>query len=568
MNWIKKNYLEIIFYVFFCITVAIVSYFHEPRFDEFEAWGISKESIKNILFFIPHFECHMPLWFLILKCFSSTNINPEIGLKIPNLLFMMGAIYLLIFKSPFPRIVKLTLPFTFYIFCMYSIINRPYSIFCFALFLIASIYRERNNKPFQFISAITLLCLSSMHGLVIGAGIMLVWLIEYINENKNELRKFIFNKQIFAMIIMIFVGGILSSLIYPDATSDKCFTAVFSDTPYTTSKNYLLSFMYAFAGSFAEITIFNLYSFTINIIYLGETQDILNIFNISLDPISINYIKYMFICLFGLMINIFLIHKFKSYNVLLLYIIPYSLLAILNTIHTTPHHIGLGLILIIFVYWCALNKTEVDFSINERFVTKTFVAIFLVVQVFWSFINAYNEIIYNSFPAKQIAEYIKTKNLEEYKIMGNWTKYPVYKNKINNKYKMKLLMEREPNLYETTTAEYINMQFLPVAINQYFDKNIFYNLNPDCPQRSYVLFKLLSEEETIAFKKQIQEQGVPDIIIGDVDLGTIFSDEELKNTDYVLTQQIEGHSLRATKQYKYLTNIYMQKDLYEKLNLN
>lgn len=130
MDIIKKNNTaEIICFLLYCIGVIFITIFHEPWYDEFQAWEISKASLHDILFFIPHYEGHPPLWHLILKIFSSLNFNPEIGIRIPNLLFMFGAVWLLVFKSPFPKAVKLTLPFTYFLFYQYGVLSRPYSIF-------------------------------------------------------------------------------------------------------------------------------------------------------------------------------------------------------------------------------------------------------------------------------------------------------------------------------------------------------------------------------------------------------------------------------------------------------
>ena len=163
---------------------AIISFCHEPWRDEFNGWAISKDTIYNILFVIPHFDGHPPLWYMILKCFSSLNFNPEIGIKIPNLILMFLSAFLLIFKSPFPKPFKLLLPFTYFIFYQYSIINRPYCIFTLAIFLSAYLYKERNIHPYKYIFALILLGLSSAYGVALSFGIILVWIIEKIKEKK------------------------------------------------------------------------------------------------------------------------------------------------------------------------------------------------------------------------------------------------------------------------------------------------------------------------------------------------------------------------------------------------
>ena len=138
MNIAKQNKTaEIICFCLFIICTIFVSFYHEPWYDELQAWAISKDTLYNILFVIPHYEGHPPLWHLILKIFSLLKINLEIGMRIPNFIFIYSAIWLLIFKSPFPKILKLILPFTYFLFYQYAVISRPYSIYCFAIFLAA-----------------------------------------------------------------------------------------------------------------------------------------------------------------------------------------------------------------------------------------------------------------------------------------------------------------------------------------------------------------------------------------------------------------------------------------------
>ena len=103
---IQSHRLETISYVLYILTTIFVAFFHEPWFDEFQAWGISKASLYSIFFQIPHFEGHPPLWHLVLKCFTSFNIHPELAIKIPNLLFMYIAVWLVVFKSPFSRLTS------------------------------------------------------------------------------------------------------------------------------------------------------------------------------------------------------------------------------------------------------------------------------------------------------------------------------------------------------------------------------------------------------------------------------------------------------------------------------
>lgn len=49
----------------YCVLHLFMTLFHEPWYDEAEAWQIARcASIKDILFTIPHYEGHPPLWHL------------------------------------------------------------------------------------------------------------------------------------------------------------------------------------------------------------------------------------------------------------------------------------------------------------------------------------------------------------------------------------------------------------------------------------------------------------------------------------------------------------------------
>ena len=155
---------------------------------------------------------------------------------------MYAAIWLLIFKSPFPKILRLSLPFTYFLFYQYSVISRPYSILCFALFLAAVFYKERNSHPFKYISALMLLCLSCAYGLVFAAGIIFVWLIEIIKYEKSGFIKNIFkDSRFYAMAAAGILGLIIVFLIFPAP-----------DVTYVKIPNSSIKFLYITFGMFLD----------------------------------------------------------------------------------------------------------------------------------------------------------------------------------------------------------------------------------------------------------------------------------------------------------------------------
>ena len=58
---------ELIACIVYAVGHLLMGLVHEPWYDEAVAWQIARSaSVKDILFEIPHYEGHPPLWHLIL----------------------------------------------------------------------------------------------------------------------------------------------------------------------------------------------------------------------------------------------------------------------------------------------------------------------------------------------------------------------------------------------------------------------------------------------------------------------------------------------------------------------
>lgn len=111
----------------YCGLHLATTVFHEPWYDEAEAWQIARcASVKDILFTIPHYEGHPPLWHLILAIPAKLNLPYELSLSLISLLFSALAVALFLKYAPFPKWVKVFVPFTYFAFYQYSVIARPY----------------------------------------------------------------------------------------------------------------------------------------------------------------------------------------------------------------------------------------------------------------------------------------------------------------------------------------------------------------------------------------------------------------------------------------------------------
>lgn len=171
--------------VLFAALLTLVSVFHEPWFDEAQSWQIAKcASLREILLEIPHYEGHPPLWHLILLIPAKLGVPFEPGLKLIGLLISTAAAAVLLFCSPFPRPVRLLLPFSYFIFYQYGVIVRPYGLMLLSFYLLAIAFRTRNKKPWRFLLALLFLCLCSAYGLVFAGGVSIVWLAEIFAQHR------------------------------------------------------------------------------------------------------------------------------------------------------------------------------------------------------------------------------------------------------------------------------------------------------------------------------------------------------------------------------------------------
>ena len=490
----SSNVREKIVFLLFCISTVLLSFFHEPWFDEIQAWEISRESIYNILFFIPHYEGHPPLWHLILKIFSSLNLYPDLGIQIPNLFFMSIAVWLLVFKSPFPKIIRLCLPFTYFIFYQYSIISRPYSLFCLAIFLCAFLYKTKDTRPFRFVCVLMLLCLSSAYGMLFSAGITLCWLFEIWNKQKigSFCQTFIKDNRFYAMIILLLFAIGLAIMIIP---VPNVYSLYFWEDLLWWQKILAIFFCVPSDALFT---------------------DFLRVIDGGISPWHIG--AFVITCLIGFLVNIILVYFFKKINKLWIFLIPYLFFLGFAFKYLQLHHFGLLLLFFIFAFWVVLPiQTEIKFSNKYKYIFSFGVVAFILIQFSWSVSAFITEIRFAYDTGKATYAYLKENNLLDRKIMFGWAEFTYWQHKKTKK----VISEVEKNMlfgdkdmYEEKIYLDLNPSTIPITINTYAQKNLFCNYNIDAPERLYKLHLRISEEDAKLLKVRWAELcGKPDVIV-------------------------------------------------------
>ncbi len=214
----RKFSIEILVFLLYIVGVSVISYFHEPWFDEAQAWQIARSaSIKDILFEIPHWEGHPQLWHLLLVPFAKLGAPYLFSLKFVNIVICSAAVSLLIFRSPFPKLLRCALPFTYFIFYQYGVLSRPYSLFMLAIFFMAATYKKRNEKPLPFVLSMALLCASQMYGIIIAGMVSVVWVVKIFASYTNDKKGVLKDRRCYVLLGLLVLAAFIIISVMPNS---------------------------------------------------------------------------------------------------------------------------------------------------------------------------------------------------------------------------------------------------------------------------------------------------------------------------------------------------------------
>jgi hypothetical protein len=155
--------------------VAFAIRHHEPWSDEAQAWQVARSvPVTEIFLTYIRYEGHPGLWHLLLSSLI------HVGGNYTGLHWLCGAIALLsvgllVFFAPFPRYVRLALPFTFFLAYQYAVIARGYVLAPLLLFLIAMAWRR---SPVVVAVLLGLLSNVALHTFAISVGLAVLYVLE------------------------------------------------------------------------------------------------------------------------------------------------------------------------------------------------------------------------------------------------------------------------------------------------------------------------------------------------------------------------------------------------------
>jgi hypothetical protein len=167
----------------FAAVVAFAIPYHEPWADEAQAWQLARSlSLRSLFQTYIRYEATPGLWHFLLWILNQAHVSYA-GMHWICGVIATAAAALLVFNSPFPRYLKLTLPFTFFLLFQYAVVARSYLLVPLMLFVIASWWKK---SALVVSVALGLLANCALHAAAISGGIAVVWLVEQLRAESAK----------------------------------------------------------------------------------------------------------------------------------------------------------------------------------------------------------------------------------------------------------------------------------------------------------------------------------------------------------------------------------------------
>lgn len=355
-------------YVIF-MWVAITH--HEPWADEAQAWLLARDlNPITLMRFLPY-EGTPGLWHLLLM--APAKLLPYATMNIISAAMAGVATYLLLRHSPFPLVVKLLLPFTYFLFFQYGVVARNYALMPPLMFLVALKYPERHTNPYRFMGLLFLMANVSAHGYLIAGALMLLSFLDLVRK-RQELD----SKTRRTNLISLAAFGILMALVAftlrppPDRTAAPMGEA---SGPWAFFKE---------AG-----------------IMLKESMG--------------NSVPLVIV---AMLISLWF---FQRRRVLGLYLLPtFWIIAFSAYVYSAAWHQGILFLVWVFVFWIALQQRE-ESDMREHWIRILALSVLVVVsavQISWSIKSVRSDFKDPYSGSKAAAKYIKAHSLDDKVVWG------------------------------------------------------------------------------------------------------------------------------------------------------
>ncbi len=166
--------LESLSLLVWLVLVGFVSAHHEAWADEAQAWLMARDlPWKELVAHGVRYEGSPALWHTILWILIRMHL-PFFYVRWFGELFAAGAVVLLLWFSPFPRVLRLLLPFTFFLAYQDAVVSRSYVLFALLAFGAVVLLTRKQAHPVAAAVVLGLLANTSVHGFVLAVALLCV----------------------------------------------------------------------------------------------------------------------------------------------------------------------------------------------------------------------------------------------------------------------------------------------------------------------------------------------------------------------------------------------------------
>lgn len=358
---------------------------HEPWEDEAHTWLVARDLDIISIFNQMAYDGTPALWYMLLVPFAKTGL-PYISEFILHLMIAIAAVTVFVLYAPFSKVTKVLFIFSYYMAYEYSIIARSYCLSILLLFLIAALYSNRFEHPLWYALLIFLLFNTNAHSVFIASSLTILFAWEFYRDKVKVRRLKI------AVLIMC-LGGLFSFLQL---------------LPRPDSIDYRLLIGSAYGAPLVAIA---------NAFFPGHSAFFMQ-----------GGQRLIIICMAIAIFFTITLSLYKKPAVLFILLLSFSGLSYIYVFvypGALRHH-GFILIMLVFALWISRyyrdtqNKlfSEIP-SLKLSKLSTALMNISLVISLLYSLAIQYQEYKYTFSGAKEMADFIKRNNLDNYTIVAH-----------------------------------------------------------------------------------------------------------------------------------------------------
>lgn len=199
-----RQYFNIAALALFAGAVLTVTAFHEPWRDEADVWLMARDNDLASLWHLMSYSGTPMLWHLLVMPLAKLGFPYRTELLLNNLIVIAAAAVLL-WRAPFPPLLRLLIVMSYFPAYEYGVTARSYGLSMLLLFSMASLYSRRRHRPIAFGMLIALLANTNAHSLLLATILGMIFLVDIARQRPTS-------RAAWLGLAVTLLGGVLATL--------------------------------------------------------------------------------------------------------------------------------------------------------------------------------------------------------------------------------------------------------------------------------------------------------------------------------------------------------------------